>query len=94
MPAPRKKCLAKTKEQVEISQRAAQRLLGDTEIVSAFDELEDAYMAAWANTTPGDAGLREVAYFGMKAVKDVRAVLLRSARSAQVRDTKERLANG
>ena len=93
MPATRKKRLAKSKEQVEISERAAQRLLGDTEIVSAFDELEDAYLAAWANTTPGDTGLREVAYFGFKAIKDVRALLQRRANNAKARDLKEQ-ANG
>lgn len=94
MPTPRKKSVAKSKEQVEISQRAAQRIIGDPEIASAFDELEDAYFDQWAKTTPGDAGLREVAYFGMKAVKDVRAILTKRARSAEVRDIKERQANG
>lgn len=78
----------KTLESVQISQRAAQRLVGDPEIRDAFDELEDAYRGLWEKTTPVETEKRELAYFAFKAVKDVRAILDRRAKSAHVRDIK------
>ncbi len=71
-----------------ISQRAAQRIVGDPEILAAFDEIQTAYVKSWAETTPAETEKRELAYQHFKAVTDVQAVLRRRAQSAQVRDLK------
>lgn len=73
---------------VIISQRACQALLSNQEILAAFDEVEEAYLLGWSNTTPQEQEKREVAYFAFKAINDVRAAITRKARSAHVRDVK------
>ncbi len=84
----RKKSVANAEDML-ISQRAAQRLMGDPEIISAFDELSDAYLGIFTKTTPKQREERELAYQGYKAVEDLRAVLQRRANSAKVRDLKD-----
>ena len=84
-----RKKVALSKEDMLISQRAAQRLVGDPEIISAFEEVRDAYIAIWEKTLPAESEKRELAYRNYKAVSDVLATLQRRANSAHVRDIKE-----
>ena len=86
--APRKNTIA-TGDDLLLSQRTAQRLVGDPEIISAFEQVRDAYLDIWAKTTPTEAEKRELAYCHYKAVSDVMAVLQRRAKSAHVRDLKD-----
>lgn len=84
-----KKTVAPTLEMVQISQRNAQRIVGDAEIAQAFEELKETYLAAWTLTKPIEGEKRELLYLGYKAVSDVWAVLQRKAQGARVRDLKD-----
>jgi len=83
-----------TTEELLFSQRACQRLVADPEIATAFEEVRDSYLAAWAGTLPTETEKRELAYQHYKAVADVWAAIQRKARSAHVRDLKEEKPNG
>lgn len=87
----RKKVVVST-DDVLISQRAAQRVMGDPAFLAALDEIEAAYFDRWGDTTPQETAKREVAYYGLKAVRDVRAILQTKANSASVRDKKDQIA--
>ncbi len=88
--APRKKPLPSSEDRL-ISQRTAQRLIREPEFISSLDELENAYLTQWAATRPQEQEKREVAYYGLKAVRDVRARLERLASAAVVRDKQEQI---
>lgn len=83
--------VAKSPEDMVISQRDAQRLVGEKEIADAFEGLKDGYLAAFANTKPEERERREIAYAHYKAVADVWAELQRRAQGAAVRDKREAL---
>lgn len=80
------KKVAKTQEDVLLSQRDAQRLVGDPLIAETFEQLQEGYKSAWAKTLPEQGELRERAYAHYKAVADVWALLQKKAQSASVRD--------
>lgn len=80
------KKVAKSQEDMVISQRDAQRLVADKEIAEAFEAIKDGYIAAWSKTKPAETELRELAYQHFKAVSDVWAALQAKAHSAHVRD--------
>ena len=90
---PRKR-LAQKPDDMVISQRDAQRLVGEPEIEAAFVLIMDGYRAAWEKTTPDEGAKRELAYTHFKAVADVWAALKRRADSARVRDLKAANPNG
>lgn len=85
--ATRKNTIATT-EELLLSQRTAQRLVGDPEIAAAFDVMKESYIQRWTKTTPAEKEERELAYAHYKAVADVWAHLQRLAKSAHVRDLK------
>lgn len=84
-----KRGVDKLPEDVVISQREAQRIVGDKEIADAFRAIQDGYLAIWARTKPDETGKRELAYQHFKAVADVWAALERKAQAAHMRDLKE-----
>lgn len=84
-------------EDVVISQRNAQRIVGDPDIGQAFDDLKETYLSGWMKTAPAEVDKRELLYRGYKTVADVWEILQRKAQSAHVRDLKaaaEAKANG
>lgn len=81
-----------TDETVLISQRNAQRLLGDPEFLSALDEVKKAYSGAWVRTGIAETAKREQLYHSLMAVEDVHTVLKKRAQAAKVRDRQEELA--
>jgi hypothetical protein len=86
-----------THEDVLISQRNAQQVVGNREIEQAFEDLKGAYLKKWAETAPAEGEQRELLYRGYKTVADVWTILQRKAHSAHVRDLKaeaEAKANG
>lgn len=84
-----KRGVARPPEDVVISQRDAQRVVGDPAIREAFEGLKDHYREAWEKTKPDEAARRELAYTHFKAVADVWAALERKAQAAHVRDLKQ-----
>lgn len=93
MPASRKK-IAISAEDMLISQRDAQRLVGDREIAAAFEGLQAGYLEAFANTKPDEAGKRELAYQHYNAVTRVWGALVKKAQNVHVRDLKDAAAKG
>lgn len=83
-----KKLVARPTEDVVISQRAAQRIVGDAEIISAFEEVGNAYLAQLANSAPLEGEKRNVAYYSYKAIRDVFGCLEQRANRAYARDLK------
>lgn len=79
-------------EDMLISQRAAQRLMGEPAFVAALEELEAAYFEQWGNTAPNESEKREIAYFGLRAAIAVRERIQGRARSAGFRDSKDAAA--
>lgn len=77
-----------------ISQREAQRIVGDKDFAATFEALKYGYMAAWANTAPAESEKRELAYQHFKVVSDVWAALMQKAQAAHVRDLKAENPNG
>lgn len=83
-----KRGVDKSLDDVLISQREAQRVVGDAAIREAFEDLKQGYLDAWSRTKPDEAAKRELAYMHFKAVADVWGALERKAQSAHVRDLK------
>ena len=81
-----------TSDQIVISQRNAQRLLGDPDFLSALEEVKIAYSSAWIRTAVAETAKREQLYHSLMAIEDIHTVLKKRAAAAKVRDTQEALA--
>lgn len=80
--------VAKSAEDVVLSQREAQRVVAEVAIRDAFEEMKDHYREVWEKTLPADHERREMAYRYLKVVADIWGALERKAHSARVRDLK------
>ena len=83
------KKVARTPDDVVLSQRQAQRLVGDPEVAATFEELKEGYIGLWSRTAPDESEKREMWYRHYKAIADVWAALGRKAQAAHVRDLKQ-----
>lgn len=77
------------KESELIKARTAQRLINDADFVEAVISVQDAYLAAWKNTAPGESEKREKAYMLYKVTGDLLGLLRRRADGAKVKDILE-----
>ena len=64
--------------------REAENLLKHPAFVEAYKQVEAAYMKSWATSPAADTELREHAYFGLNALRDVKSKILAVVRDGTI----------